>query len=81
MCGNKRKRQNDGDRPDQKRPRTRSQTKPQRDAEQAANLEADRKHAEELRLRREEALKKQPATPAGNRGDGSLHISFLQMGQ
>ena len=81
MCRNKRKRQNDGDRPDQKRPRTRSQTKPQRDAEQAAILEAARKHAEELRLRREEALKKQPATPAGNRGDGSLHISFLQMGQ
>jgi len=81
MCGNNRKRQNDGDRPAQKRPRTRSKTKPQRDAEQAANLEAARKHAEELRLRREEALKKQPATPAGNRGDGSLHISFLQMGQ
>ena len=81
MCRNKRKRQNDGDRPDQKRPRTRSQTKPQRDAEQAAILEAARKHAEELRLRREEALKKQPATPAGNRGDGILHISFLQIGQ
>jgi beta-lactamase superfamily II metal-dependent hydrolase len=82
MCQNDRKRKKDDDNPNPaKRARTRSQTKPARDAEQQAILEATRKQAEALRLRREEALKKQPATPAGNRGDGSLHISFLQMGQ
>jgi len=61
--------------------RTRSATAPDRRAEALIRELAAQRVAQALQAQREEALRNQPQAPAGNRGDGNLHIAFIQMGQ
>lgn len=78
----KRDRENDDDRNREvKRPRTRSQTEPERAALEAARVAALQQQAAELERRRREALANIPLAAPGNRGDGKLHIAFIQVGQ
>lgn len=65
----------------QREPRTRRETKPKRDA--ALALEADRKRAAaaELEAKRLKDLRDRPPAKPGNRGDGSLHVAFIRVGQ
>ena len=78
MCKGKRPRE-EKELPSSKR--TRSQTLSERNEEQAKIIEKARQKADELRLERQKALEARPIALSGQCGDGSLHISFLQMGQ
>jgi beta-lactamase superfamily II metal-dependent hydrolase len=76
----KRQREDDKTAEDE-RPRTRSRTKPDRDRVQQEEEERVAAAATELEAQRLEALRNRPPAPPGNRGDGSLHVAFMRVGQ
>jgi beta-lactamase superfamily II metal-dependent hydrolase len=67
--------------PAKRRAKTRSQTKPARLAEQAAAQRLLRDARVALERRRAQDLLNRPVAPAGNRGDGRLHIAYVKVGQ
>jgi beta-lactamase superfamily II metal-dependent hydrolase len=77
----KRTRTGDGDDRPARKPCTRADTQAFRDARQAAYVAQLARAAEQLRQRREDALRNRPQAPAGTCGDGKLHIAFIQVGQ
>jgi beta-lactamase superfamily II metal-dependent hydrolase len=64
-----------------RRPRTRSESQGDRAAAVAAAAAAAVQQAAQLRQRRQQALANLPLAAPGNRGDGKLHIAFIQVGQ
>jgi beta-lactamase superfamily II metal-dependent hydrolase len=60
---------------------TRSQTKEERDKQRQLLLDQLEIEAAALKKKRDDALANQPKAPAGQCGDGRLHIAFVQMGQ
>jgi beta-lactamase superfamily II metal-dependent hydrolase len=64
-----------------KKRKTRSQTKPERDARVAAIRAQIAADAAALALQRAQDVAARPPAPAGNRGDGQLHMAFIRVGQ
>ncbi|HXA59690.1 MAG TPA: hypothetical protein VNW94_11060, partial [Streptosporangiaceae bacterium] len=64
-----------------KKRKTRSQTKPERDARLAAIRAQIAADAAALALQRAQDVAARPPAPAGNRGDGQLHMAFIRVGQ
>jgi beta-lactamase superfamily II metal-dependent hydrolase len=60
---------------------TRSLTKAKRDAVRQAAIDKILDDAAKLKEERAKALALQPPAPAGQCGDGKLHIAFIRMGQ
>src|SRR5690242_651685 len=63
-----------------KRPATRSTTAPGRQAAIDAETARQKAEADRVEKERQELLNSQPPSPAGTRGDGQLHLAFIQMG-
>jgi beta-lactamase superfamily II metal-dependent hydrolase len=63
------------------KPYTRSASKPERDQKVAKAKAKAAAAASELEARRLEAILNRPPAEPGNRGDGSLYVAFIRVGQ